>query len=177
MPKFRSSPSVHALWLTEPLMSQLVALFDNQLSERTACAFVHIVVTGVNSCFMCTLHLWLMYLAPEPRPGSQCYHVPTHRQMLRTEPHPGKARYVEVLGGKQCSICLHVLRAWAGTHIKSHESSNKHKEAIYRREVRQCRVRVGAGFGHASRCKDIYCPARCGYEPRAEPLEMEQGHA
>ena len=41
-----------------------------------------------------------------------------------------------MLGGKQCSICLHVLRAWAGTHIKSHESSNKHKEAIFRREVR-----------------------------------------
>jgi len=53
----------------------------------------------------------------------------------RAEPHPGKARYVEVLGGKQCSICLHVLRAWAGTHIKSHESSNKHKEAAFRREV------------------------------------------
>ncbi len=46
---------------------------------------------------------------------------------------------MEVLGGKQCSICLHVLRAWAGTHIKSHESSNKHKEAIFRREVCPCK--------------------------------------
>lgn len=43
-----------------------------------------------------------------------------------------------MLGGKQCSICLHVLRAWAGTHIKSHEMSNKHKEAIERRDVRSC---------------------------------------
>ena len=52
------------------------------------------------------------------------------------EKHPAKPKYTEVLGGKQCSICLHVLRAWAGTHIKSHEMSNKHKEAIERREVR-----------------------------------------